>query len=70
VVDKSLRGKLRLYALWLHTAPRRRQFRLVLEIGGNNLLHAERKDVPGHGCTQDFPGDRLGASERATAGRI
>ena len=57
VLDEALRGKLRLYALLApHMARQGRgNFGWCSEIGGNNLLHAEHKDV--HlvmGCSGGF----------------
>src|SRR5664279_1563101 len=57
VLDESLRGKLRLYALLAPHLARRGagNFGWCSEIGGNNLLHAERKGV--HlvmGCSGGF----------------
>jgi glucoamylase len=57
VLDESLRGKLRLYALWAPHIARQGAGNSgwCSEIGGHNLLHAERKGV--HlvmGCSEGF----------------
>ncbi len=72
VLDESLRGKLRLYALLAPHLARRGagNFGWCSEIGGNDLLHAEREGV--HlvmGCSAGSRGDPSAMSAPATAGR-
>jgi glucoamylase len=73
VLDEALRGKLRLYALLAPHIARHGAGNSgwCTEIGGNKLLHAERKDVYlVMGCSRGFRGDPSVMSVPATGGRI